>query len=322
MYHATPRAVDEADGQFAMAWRQSQDELASCLARPQAVIPPKYFYDTQGSKIFEAICALDEYYPTRTEFSIFREHGAAIAAAAGQGAALIDLGAGNCAKAAALLDDLRPRVYVPVDISAAFLRAAVAPLTQAFPEMPIYPVEFDFSENLLLPPAVQAMPQKLFFYPGSSLGNFAPLQALRFLCNIHAQGGDLLLGLDLVKDAAVLEAAYSDALGITAAFNLNLLRHVNRILGSDFQLEDWEHHAFFDAGQSRIEMHLRARRDCCVTWPEGARAFSAGETIHTENCYKFTRETAIAMLAQAGFGDAACWTDAGQKFLVCHARAC
>lgn len=322
MNQATPRlADDEADGQFAIAARESREELAACLGRAQASVPPKYFYDTQGSKIFEAICALDEYYPTRTEFSIFRQHGAAIAATAGQGTTLIDLGAGNCAKAASLLSVLRPRSYVPVDISAAFLRQAVAPLVQSFPDLPIHPIELDFSEGFALPPLVQALPQKLFFYPGSSLGNFAPLQALRFLRSIHAHGGDLLLGLDLVKDTPTLEAAYSDALGVTAAFNLNLLRHINRTLGSDFALADWAHHAFFNTAHSRIEMHLQARRACRVIWPGGVREFAKGETIHTENCYKFTRDSVTDLLSRAGFGQVTCWSDPARKFLVCHARA-
>lgn len=322
MYHATPWAAEETDGQFALAWRDSRSELAEGLEKPQAAVSPKYFYDRQGSKIFEAICALDEYYPTRTEFAIFEAHGAAIAASTGQGAALIDLGAGNCAKAAALLAHLRPGCYVPVDISAAFLRQAVAPLRQLYPDLPMHPVELDFSAGVSLPPTVQAMPRKLFFYPGSSLGNFAPLQALRFLRGLRALGGDLLLGLDLVKEVAVMEAAYDDALGITAAFNLNLLRHVNRVLGADFHLADWAHHVFFNAAQSRMEMHLRARGTCRVSWAGGGRVFEEGETIHTENCYKFTREGALAMLARAGFADAACWTDPAHKFLVCHARAC
>ena len=320
MYQATPRVADDVETQFAIAGHQSRDELTACLGRPQAATPPKYFYDIQGSKLFEAICALDEYYLTRTEFEIFGQHGAAIAATAGQGATLIDLGAGNCAKAASLLGVLRPRSYVPVDISAAFLRRAVAPLMQSFPDLPIHPMELDFSEGFTLPPLVQALPQKLFFYPGSSLGNFTPPQALKFVQNIHAHGGDLLLGLDLVKDVAELEAAYDDALGVTAAFNLNLLRHINRTLGSDFVLADWSHRAFFNAAHSRVEMHLQARRACRVTWPGGVREFAQDETIHTESCYKFTRESVIDMLSRAGFGHVTCWSDPGQKFLVCHAR--
>jgi dimethylhistidine N-methyltransferase len=321
MRYAKP-PVREADGQFAIGLPQARDELVLGLSKPQAVLPPKYFYDTQGSKLFEAICALDEYYLTRTEALILRQHGGAIAESTGRGTAFIDLGAGNCAKAASLLGVLHARAYVPVDISAAFLRQAVAPLAQLFPGLQIHPVELDFSEGFTLPPLVQALPQKLFFYPGSSLGNFAPLQAQRLLHNLHALGGELLFGLDLVKDIATLEAAYGDALGVTAAFNLNILRHVNRLLGSDFQLADWAHHVFFNQAHSRIELHLRAQRNCQVTWPGGMRDFAAGEMIHTENCYKFTRDGTIEMFERAGFGQVTCWTDPEEKYLVCHARQC
>ncbi len=321
MPYAALRAGDGNDTQFAAATHQARAELASGLTRPQASISPKYFYDTQGSKLFEAICALDEYYPTRAEYEIFSLHGPAIAKAAGQGAVLIDLGAGNCEKAASLLGILHPRIYVPVDISTGFLHKAVTPLRQAFPSLAIHPVGTDFSESLTLPAFVQAQSHKLFFYSGSSLGNFAPLQALRFLRNLREHDADLLIGLDLVKDIPRLEAAYNDALGVTAAFNLNSLRHVNHILDADFDLADWSHHAFFNTEQSRIEMHLRARRACRVTWPGGTRTFAELETIHTENSYKFTQDSATALLHRAGFTQIMGWTDPQQNFLVCHARA-
>lgn len=320
MQYAALRAGDKNDAQFATTRHQARVELASGLTRPQASISPKYFYDTQGSKLFEAICALDEYYPTRSEYEIYRLHGHAIAEAAGQGAVLIDLGAGNCEKAASLLGILHPRIYVPVDISTAFLHKAAAPLRQAFPGLAIHPIGTDFSESLTLPAFIQTQPHKLFFYPGSSLGNFAPLQALRFLRNIR-EHGDLLIGLDLVKHTPTLEAAYNDALGVTAAFNLNSLRHVNHILDADFDLADWSHHAFFSTAHSRIEMHLRARQACRITWPGGIREFSEMETIHTENSYKFTQDSATSLLHRAGFTQIMSWTDPQQNFLVCHARA-
>jgi dimethylhistidine N-methyltransferase len=320
MQYATLRAEGENEAQFATARDQARADLIAGLAKPQASIAPKYFYDAQGSKLFEAICALDEYYPTRSEHEIFRLHGPAIAEAVGQGTVLIDLGAGNCEKAASLLEILHPRMYVPVDISVGFLYKSVAPLCQAFPGLAIHPVGTDFSESLILPAFLQAQPHKLFFYPGSSLGNFGPLQAVRFLRNIREHGGDLLIGLDLVKDITVLEAAYDDALGVTAAFNLNSLRHVNQILSTDFDLADWSHHAFFNTAQSRIEMHLRALRACRVTWPGGIRNFAAGETNHTENSYKFTLESATELLQRAGFTQIMSWTDPLQNFLVCHAR--
>lgn len=320
LQQATPPRRELGD-QIAINAAHARHELASCLSRQIATLPPKYFYDTQGSKLFEAICELDEYYLTRTEARILSQNLAAIAQCAGADVALIDLGAGNCAKAFKLLARLRARHYVPVDISTAFLREAVKPLAQAYPDLAIHPVALDFSERFVLPAAVQALPNKLFFYPGSSLGNFSPVQARLFLETLRAAGGDLLIGLDLVKPAAMLEAAYDDALGVTAAFNRNALRQTNHLLGSDFDLASWRHKALFNADHSRVEMHLQAATACHVSWPGGGRDFAAGETIHTENCYKFTRTGIEEMLHSAGFSDIACWSDPDDAYLVCHARA-
>jgi len=297
-------------------------EIAAGLMRPQALIAPKYFYDALGSKLFEAICALDEYYLTRTEAGIFRDFAEEIAGAAGTGAVLIDLGAGNCAKAASLFGVLRPRQYVPVDISAAFLEQAVRQLRREYPEIPMQPVGLDFAEHLRLPSGIDHGP-KLFFYPGSSLGNFTPLQARQFLRRLRAADGEaaILLGIDLVKDHAVLEAAYDDALGVTAAFNRNVLRHANLLLGSDFNIAEWRHRAVFNPEQSRMEMYLEATRALRVTWPGGMREFAAGARIHTENSYKYTVRTMLELLETSGFGDAQCWSDPGETYLVCHARA-
>lgn len=299
-------------------------EISSGLLREQAQIAPKFFYNVLGSKLFEAICQLDEYYLTRCEAAIFEQSRAAIAVKAGRGVTLIDLGAGNCEKAARLFDVLQPRQYVPIDISAEFLNDAVASLQSQYPALPIQPLGMDFSENLALPALVQ-QDRRLFFYPGSSLGNFAPLQALQFLTRLrHAcTGADsgLLIGIDLVKDADRLQAAYDDALGVTAAFNRNILLHVNAILGSDFALRDWRHLALFNAGQSRVEMHLAALREVTVRWPGGARRFAADERIHTENSYKYTRQRFLDLLRDAGFGETSCWTDEENLFLLCHAKA-
>ncbi|OYV36802.1 MAG: L-histidine N(alpha)-methyltransferase, partial [Rhodospirillales bacterium 20-64-7] len=271
------------------------------------------------------ICLLDEYYLTRAEAEIFARHAEQIAQAAGAVGALIDLGAGNCEKAAGLFGALQPEIYVPVDISEGFLLDKVAALRKRFPAVSIHPVAMDFSETLQLPGPIEMRRNKLFFYPGSSLGNFAPLQALQFLQRMRAACGDgaggILIGVDLVKEAETLQAAYDDALGVTAAFNLNALRHVNRILGSDFEPRDWAHVAFFNAQQSRVEMHLRARSEVTVRWPDNARHFGKGEHIHTESSYKFTRKSLTELLAQAGFGDAQCWSDPAETYLVCHARA-
>ena len=325
MSHADAEIAADRSLKFGSEQEAARAELIEGLSRPQARIAPKYFYDALGSKLFEAICQLDEYYLTRTEAAILAHHGAEIAASVGAGATLIDLGAGNCAKAAGLFHVLQPQAYVPVDISVEFLRGAVEGLKKTYPHIPIHPVGLDFSDALVLPARVQDRRcKKLFFYPGSSLGNFTPLQAAKFLARIRAAcGGDgaLLLGIDLVKPAAELEAAYDDALGVTAAFNLNALRHINRLLGSDFLPRDWQHKVLFNAVQSRVEMYLRAAKDLTVTWPGGVRAFARGADIHTENSYKYSREAILDLLRRSGFGAARCWSDADNRYLVCHARA-
>ncbi|MGB7479843.1 MAG: L-histidine N(alpha)-methyltransferase [Burkholderiaceae bacterium] len=298
-------------------------ELLAGLAADRACVSPKYLYDALGSCLFEAICALPEYYPTRTEAAIFERCAAEIGACSGAGATLIDLGAGNCAKAARLFPVLRPRHYVALDISADFLQEALARLQQRFPAIEMAGVGIDFSHSLALPDSVPAA-RRLFFYPGSSIGNFSPPQALEFLRRIRRAGGSdggLLIGVDLVKPPALLEAAYDDALGVTAAFNLNLLRHLNLLLDADFDVRDWRHRAYFDADESRIEMHLEARTDVTVRWPGGQRRFAEGERIHTENSYKYTPAGFAELLQQAGFGALHSWTDERGWFMVCHARA-
>lgn len=305
-----------------------REELLDGLMAEVAHTSPKYLYDALGSKLFEAICELPEYYPTRTEAQIFQRHAAHIAEIAGTGSTLIDLGAGNCAKAASLMPALQPLQYVPIDISVAFLRDAVRRLQYQFPQVQMTGIGMDFSRSLLLPEAVQRR-QRLFFYPGSSIGNFAPDEALAFLRRIHAAcvfdgkaDGGLLISVDLIKDATLLDAAYDDALGVTASFNLNLLQHLNRLLSADFDLRGWQHRGFFNAEQSRIEMHLEARTAQTVRWPgNGLRRFEAGERIHTENSYKYTRQGFVNLLTQAGFRDVTVWTDPREWFLVCHARA-
>ena len=296
-----------------------RDELIAGLTAPRATTSPKYLYDALGSKLFEAICELPEYYPTRTEAAIFERHGAEIASSVGAGATLIDLGAGNCAKAARLFPSLAPSQYVPIDISADFLKAAVAQLERQFPDIRMLALGMDFSSTLDLPPAVSDA-RRLFFYPGSSIGNFHPDEALAFLRRLRQADGDLLIGVDLVKDRAVLDVAYDDALGVTASFNLNLLHHLNRLLGADFNLREWKHRGFFNPELSRIEMHLEARRDLTVRWNGGVRRFGEGERIHTENSYKYTPDSFAGLLQEAGFHLAQRWTDERGWFMVCHAR--
>jgi dimethylhistidine N-methyltransferase len=293
------------------------------LRAAQPATSPKYLYDALGSRLFEAICELPEYYPTRTEGAIVEAHLYDIAASVGRGSTLIDLGAGNCAKAARLFPLLQPAQYVPIDISVEFLREAVNNLHQRFPQIRMTAIGMDFSGSLALPSAVRRE-KRLFFYPGSSIGNFTPEEAAAFLGRLReacSGDGGLLIGVDLVKDKAVLEAAYDDALGVTASFNLNLLLHLNKLLGADFNVRDWRHYACFNQEQSRIEMHLEARRDLTVRWPGGLRRFAEGERIHTENSYKYTREAFLQLLERAGFAPARNWTDERGWFMVCHARA-
>lgn len=288
-----------------------------------AQISPKYFYDALGSRLFEAICELAEYYPTRTEARIFDLHLNEIAKATGASATLIDLGAGNCAKAARLFDALQPVQYVPVDISVDFLHESVTALQHRYPLIQMLALGQDFSTGLVLPDTVRPE-RRLFFYPGSSIGNFNPMQALALLRRIRencATDSGLLIGVDLIKERKLLEVAYDDALGVTAAFNLNLLLHLNRLLDADFNVREWHHRAFFNAEHSRVEMHLEARRNMIVNWRGGQRRFEEGERIHTENSYKYTQAQFTSLLQQAGFAQVQCWTDPDQWFMVCHARA-
>jgi dimethylhistidine N-methyltransferase len=298
-------------------------ELSAGLSAPRPFISPKYLYDELGSKLFSAICALPEYYPTRTEAEIMEENLSAIGRSVGKGVTLVDLGAGNCEKAAKLFTTLQPVQYVPVDISVDYLRDAVGCLQYRFPQIAMTGVGMDFSASLHLPDAVRAE-RRLFFYPGSSIGNFTPEEAAAFLGNVReacGRDGGILIGVDLVKDIDTLVDAYDDAIGLTAAFNLNLLTHLNRLLGADFDPRDWRHRARFDAEESRIEMHLEARHDVAIRWHGGERTIRQGHAIHTENSYKYTRERFIGLLERAGFGEVRIWTDPRNWFMVCHARA-
>jgi L-histidine Nalpha-methyltransferase len=292
-------------------------ELLEGLLAPRARIAPKFLYDALGSRLFEAITELDEYYPTRTEAAIFEQHAVAMAACIGPVGSLVDLGAGNCTKAMRLLPVLQPQAYVAVDISVDFLQEALRTVQRRHPGLDVAGVGIDFAQGLALPEGVvQGRP--LYFYPGSSIGNFTPDEALRFLRQLQrstADGG-LLIGVDLVKAASTLEAAYDDAIGVTAAFNLNLLLHANRLIGSDFSPRAWRHHACWCAEDSRIEMHLQARHALTLRWPGGERLFAAGESIHTENSTKYTVPGFTALLHDAGYAVTRSWTDAENRFAV------
>lgn len=297
-------------------------EIVKGLMQTPASISPKYFYDANGSALFEKITRLSEYYPTRTEREIMTTHAHDIGRLVGAGCTLIELGAGNCEKAKVLCELIQPRRFVAVDISEEFLLQAVKGLRAALPAMDILALAGDLTTDIVLP-ADLPQQHRLLFYPGSSIGNFDLPQALTLLSRMRsllADDGALLMGVDLVKDLAVLNAAYNDASGVTAAFNLNILRHVNRLVGSDFDPHQWQHCAFFDATQSRIEMHLEALSATQVRWPGGERSFARGERIHTENSYKYRVEDFVELLQRAGFQRAQAWTDERDWFAVILAR--
>ncbi len=297
--------------------------LVSGLRASPASIAPKYFYDALGCALFGAICELPEYYPTRTERAIFDRRRSDIAAAIGRGKQLVDLGAGDCAKAAAWLPFLGPARYVAVDIAGDALHASLARLALEHPDLELRGVVADFTQGLDLRDELDARPAT-FFYPGSSIGNFAPEEAGAFLMDIRGHcagvpGSGLLIGVDTRKDPARLEAAYADALGVTAAFNRNVLLHVNRILGTDFAPEAFGHEARYDAARGRIEMHLRALRDAVVHIDGVPRTFVAGERIHTENSYKYAPDDFAATLRAAGFAHVRTWSDDAGDFAVYYA---
>lgn len=303
------------------------EELLLSLSADKPFISPKFFYDDIGSHLFDVITLLREYYPTRTEKWIMDTYQREIAEAVGHCDVLLDLGAGNCAKASRLFSSLKPKQYRALDISKEYVEAAVADLQKQFPQIAMSAHAVDLSLPLAFPD-IQEL-RTVFFYPGSSIGNFDPEKADQFFLNLANEcygNGGLLIGVDLVKDAKTLHLAYNDPLGVTAAFNLNALLNINRLIGSNFALQEWEHYAFFNASLSRIEMHLRALSDVNVTIPvNGGKdhqiSFNAGDLIHTENSYKYTQEDFVEKLRRAGFGDIRCWTDPNNYFLVCIASA-
>lgn len=309
----------------ASAGALAAEAAAGLLATP-AHTHPKLFYDALGSHLFDAITELDEYDLTRREAAIFATQGEAVAAALRRALplrpTLIDLGAGSCAKGERLFALADPGRYVAVDISVDFLRQSLACLQRAHPERELVGVGLDFSARLALPETLTT-PGSLVFYPGSSIGNFAPAEAVRLLREARAlsRGGALLIGVDLVKPAAELEAAYDDALGVTAAFNLNLLRRLNRLLGADFQPRLWQHLALWNEAAQRVEMHLEAREALRVRWPGGERTFLKGERIHTENAYKWSVAGFSALLREAGYAGVQAWTDEDQRFALLLAGA-
>lgn len=293
-------------------------DLHRALAEQPRRIPPKYFYDAEGSRLFDQICDLPEYYPTRTELGILRDRGPEIAAEVGPGADIIEFGAGSLTKVRLLLDALKaPARFVPIDISGGHLAAAAERLRADYASLPVEPIAADYTQPFALPPAI-GRARRVGFFPGSTLGNFTPEEAQRFLTRAATmlRGGGLLLGVDLVKEPAVLHAAYNDAAGVTAAFNMNLLHRANNELGTDFNLDGFHHYAFYNVPMRRIEMHLVSRRDQVVTFGEERFAFREGESIHTESSHKFTVDGVRELATRAGFQPRAVWTDAKRQFSV------
>lgn len=293
-------------------------EVIDGLTRRPRRIPPKFFYDEVGSRLFDRICATPEYYPTRTEIGILRDNAAAIAERVGRDCLLIEPGSGSSAKVRELLDPLAPRLYMPVDISKQYLRESAARLAREYPWLDIRAACADFTACRKLP-GLPDDGRRVAFFPGSSVGNFEPADAalfLAFMAETVGAGGGLLIGVDLKKSSAVLDAAYNDAEGVTAAFNLNLLARINRELNADFDLEGFAHHAFYDADRGRIEMHLISHREQRVRIGDRSFDFRRGESIHTENSYKYTVEEFSALAEMAGFRLDEVWTDADALFSV------
>lgn len=296
------------------------DDVVAGLTAPQKALSPKYFYDIRGCELFEAICDLPEYYPTRTEMAMMRTHAHDMAAQLGSDCMMIEYGCGNGRKTPVLIAQLKPVAYVPIDIAGEQLKASALRLAEEFPWLMIVAVCADYSRPLRLP-EIESIParRRVIYFPGSTIGNFTLAEAgqfLRHVCALAGPGGAMLVGVDLKKDPAILHAAYNDAQGITAEFNLNLLRRINRELDADFEVSAFRHHAFYNAEIGRIEMHLESLATQHVTLAGRRIDFRPGETIHTENSYKYSIDEFRQLARASGFEPQAVWTDPQQLFAV------
>lgn len=298
------------------------DVLAG-LAEMQKAVPARWFYDDAGSQLFEDITQLPEYYPTRAETEILTTHSADIADLIGPDRAVVEFGSGSSVKTPLLLSAIHPSAYVPLDIAGDFLRASADALSAKFPGLPVWPVEADFMRHVALPPEVTGI-DKLGFFPGSTIGNMIArtgTDLLRSMRGTLGEGALLLIGMDLVKDEDVLLAAYDDAQGVTAQFNLNLATRINRELEGDIPVEKLRHEARWNDTFARIEMHLVAREDIAFEVSGTRFAMKAGESIHTENSHKFTKRSSQLLLAAGGWEPRARWTDAARQFSLVLAEA-
>lgn len=305
----------------------NDDFLASVLdglAQPQKRLPSKFFYDERGSQIFDQICELPEYYPTRTELALLREHAAEIAASIGPRATLVEFGAGSSRKVGYLLDALvAPAAYVPVDISGEHLFTSSKALAANYTDLRVIPICADYTRPFELP-AIKGEAVRVGFFPGSTIGNFTRPKAVEFLRTVArdlGSGSGLLIGVDLRKDVDILRAAYNDVAGVTAAFNLNLLRRINDELDGDFDLDRFEHEARWVDGAGRIEMHLVSRVAQKVRIDGHVFAFEAGESIHTEDSHKYTVEGFRTLAGEAGWSAETVWTDTAALFSIHYLRA-
>lgn len=295
-----------------------RDEALLGFAASPKSISPKFFYDSRGSQLFEQICRQPEYYLTRTEETILRLAAEDIARLAGQDVSLVEFGSGASLKVRLLLEALRPTRYLGVDISGEFLATSIRRLAADYRWLDVHAMCADFSQPLTLP-AETLGECPLAFFPGSSIGNFDPVQARAFLRNLHAAlppGSGLLIGVDLVKDRQVLERAYNDKAGVTAQFNLNLLERIRHELDSDIEPNRFQHQAFYNEAESRIEMHLVSSRSQQIRIEDRVFDFIAGETLHTENSYKYTPAGFRQLAADGGFDSIAMWRDPWQFFSV------
>lgn len=285
-------------------------------------LPPKLFYDKRGAELFEQICELPEYYLTRSELEILKAHSNDIAMLAGARCAVIEYGSGAGVKARLLLDALEsPVAYVPVDISRSQLVEVASSMSADYPRLAVTPVCADYTGRFALPDILPREIKRLAFFPGSTIGNFHPDEAVEFLKHIRelvGSNGAMVLGIDRRKETSVIDAAYNDSLGITADFNLNILARLNRDLRAEFDLESFEHVAFFNEAASRVEMHLRSLRDQTVCVAGEAIHFDRDETIWTESSYKYSREALDELLDRSGFKLEKLWTDNEERFWVAY----
>ena len=312
--------VDRGDDGVDRAFRA---DVLQGLSEAQKAVPARWLYDDAGSQLFEDITQIPEYYPTRAETQILESQAAEFDENIGTGRAVVEFGSGSSVKTPLLLRAIDAAAYVPLDISGDFLRAAAAELSGKFPGLPVYPVEADFMRKVALPEEIADLP-KLGFFPGSTIGNMVPRTAvdlLRTMRETLGEGSQLLIGMDLIKDHKVLEAAYDDAAGVTAAFNLNLVRRINRELDGTIDLENLRHVARWNDDFARIEMHLEAQADMQFTVAGQSFVMKAGETIHTENSHKFGRRSSNTLLLAGGWTPMSRWTDSKRRFSLILAEA-